>query len=238
MISSIAESEDWLKVARGMRFIAELSPAYELARWNLAIAYVNHGVQQAKEGNFHESLGFFLRAFRIETPVHLEKLIRENLAAAQSALGIEAHKNGDLEHAVACMESALTCFSSTETRSNLGTAYSVLAENLLSRGAYEDAIVNYIAAEETGVFTTEGFNNRAVAHVHVMQGAEALESFQTALAIDSDNRVAQQNLNLLKQNLPHLKDAILERFRTEKGTLHFNALPPPRSLAMNSVVTA
>src|ERR1700740_3333323 len=35
MISRIAESEDWLRVARGMRFITELSPSYELARWHL-----------------------------------------------------------------------------------------------------------------------------------------------------------------------------------------------------------
>ncbi len=235
MVSGLVDSGDWSAVAKGMRFIIDLSPTYELARWNLAIAYANRGVEDAKLGNFGTSVGFLLKAFRIETPERIANLIRENLAAAHAAIGLEAHKEGDLERALLHMESAFTFHSSIETRSNLGTAYSALADSLLRRGKFEEAILNYIAAEESGVFTSEGLNNRAIAHVHTTEFNEAIEAFQTALTIDPENRIASQNLHLLKRNLPTINDVVVDEMRTEEIKMHFLRVPLTGQLGLSTV---
>jgi tetratricopeptide (TPR) repeat protein len=225
IISDLANVQDWPRLMAGMKFIIELDPTYQTAWANLAIAFVNYGVQKAKENQLSESLTLFLTALRIETPPTIEHLVRGNIAAAHVHLGILAHRKGEFEASLTHMVSAYVVKSNSQTRLNMALAYSVLAENCLRNRNYEEAINHYTAAEESGMLTTEGLNNRAVAHVHLMQIDEALQALNTATAIDPTNSVAKDNLALLTQNLPNIKAVMADSLRTEKTFIEFEALP-------------
>lgn len=235
IISKLAEERDWVNLMSGMRFIIDLEPTYELAWNNLAVAYLNYGVQRARENYLQEALSSFLSALRIETIVAIQNLARENIAAAYVGLGIEAHKKGDFEAALIHMQSAYVVVSNAQTRSNLALAYSILAEKSLRSGDYDAAISNYTAAEESGMLTSEGLNNRAIAHVHRMEIDQAIEALQTSIAIDPANIVAQQNLALLKRNLPDIQVAVIKSLQTEPTQMEFNPLPQSEPVAMSSL---
>ena len=237
-ISELATQKAWERLMAGMRFIIDINPAYELAWGNLAVAYLNYGVQKAQENNLGDALTFFLKAFRIETLTRITELARENIAAAHVGLGIQAHKRGQFEKAVSHMESAYSFKSDPRTRRNLGLAYSILAEKFLREGNFEAAIHNYIAAEETGTLTSEGFNNRACAHVHRMEIDEAIEALETALTIDPKSEVAKGNLALLKRNLPTIRTEIIRSLRTEQVFVEFLQVPQTETVALSSVFQA
>ena len=231
-VSQLAKEKNWEKLMAGMRFIIDLNPQYQLAWHNLAIAYLNYGVQKAQEHELLTALKFFHKAFRINTPPKIADLTRENIAASHVGLGIEAHKKGQLEDAIAHMESAYTFMSNSQTRENLGLAYSILADKFLSSENFEAAIDRYIAAEESGFLTSEGLNNRAIAHIHLMEVAEAIEALECAIRIDPENSVAKANLSLLKQNLPSLKAEVIRSLRSEHVSPEFSLLPQTESVAL------
>lgn len=235
MISELAIAQNWQKVMAGMKFIIELDPTYQNAWINLAVAHVNYGVQQAKDNNLAEALTYFLSALRINAPPTIQRLVRENIAAAHVGLGIAAHRRGELETVLTHMLSAYVVNSNSETRVNMAIAYSILADNYLQSGNYVAAISNYTAAEEAGMLTTEGLNNRAIAHVHLMQIDEALEAFETAISIDPVNLIAKDNLMVLKLSLPHIKSTIAESLRTEQKIIKFTPLPQVEAVSVSAM---
>lgn len=234
-VSELAKAKDWQKLMEGMRFVIDINPDYELAWGNLAVASLNYGVQKARENDLAGALAFFHRAFRIETPSRITDLARENIAAAHVGLGIQAHQKAQLETALKHMESAFTFMSNSQTRRNLGLAYSILAEKLLRDQNFEAAIVNYIAAEESGMLTSEGLNNRAVAHVHKMEIDEAIEALEVALRIEPENQVARANLSLLKKNLPTIRSEVMRSLRTEPISLEFFPVSQTDTVALSSI---
>ena len=237
-ISELAKAKEWKKLIEGMRFIIDIDPDYELAWGNLAVASLNYGVQKARENDLAGALAFFLKAFRIETLTRITDLARENIAAAHVGLGIQAHQKAQLETALKHMETAYTFMSNSQTRRNLGLAYSIMAEKLLMDQKFEAAIGNYIAAEESGMLTSEGLNNRAVAHVHRMEIDEAIETLEVALTIEPDNEVAKANLSLLKSNLPTIRSEVMRSLRTEQVSLEFFPVSQTDTVALNSIVQA
>lgn len=232
-VSELAKNKDWKTLMESMRFIIDINPDYELAWGNLAVASLNYGVQKARENDLSAALDFFHRAFRIETLTRITDLARENIAAAHVGLGIRAHQKAQLETALKHMESAYTFMSNSQTRRNLGLAYSILAEKLLREQNFEAAIVNYLAAEESGMLTSEGLNNRAVAHVNRMQIDEAIEALEVALTIDPDNEVAIANLSLLKRNLPTIRSEVMHSLRTEPVSLEFFPVSQTDTVALS-----
>lgn len=238
LISELAKENNWEKLMAGMRFIIDLNPQYQLAWFNLAIAYMNYGVQKARENELLTALTFFQKAFRINTPPRIAELVRENIAASHVGLGIEAHKEAQLETALTHMESAYTFMSNSQTRKNMGLAYSILADKLLNGENFEAAIDRYIAAEESGFLTSEGLNNRAIAHVHMMEVAEAIEALECAISIDPENQVAKANLSLLKLNLPTLNAEVIRSLRAEYISLEFFHIPQTEPVMLTSILQA
>jgi tetratricopeptide (TPR) repeat protein len=237
-ISELAKVKDWQKLMDGMRFIIDINPGYQLAWYNLAIAYMNYGVQKARENELLTALIFFLKAFRIDTPTKIAELVCENIAASHVALGMEANRKAQLETALTHMESAYTFMRNPQTRRNLGLAYSIMADKLLRDQRFDAAIGNYIAAEESGMLTSENLNNRAVAHVHRMEIDEAIEALEVALRIEPDNEVAKANLSLLKRNLPTIRSEVMRGLRTEQITLEFFPVSQTETVALNSIFQA
>lgn len=232
---TFGRNEAWEQIILGMNFLLEIDPTYVLARENLAIAYLNYGVEMAKEGDFAGSLNQFLRAVQMNVSDDLIVLIRQNLTSSHVALGVLAYKSGNFEEAVKHMQSAYTFNSNTLTRRNLGTAYLVWADQCLARKDYDDAIRHYLFAEETGLVATEGLNNRAVAHVHQLQFDEAIRALETALTVDSDNEVAKSNLSFLKANRQILSPELIEHLRTEHLIGEFLTVPQTTSAALMGV---
>src|SRR5205807_5096753 len=106
-----------------MRLLRLIDPSYEIARHNLAIAYLNYGVQEANKSNYEMALQLFQYALRIETTPHITNLIKENIAASHTALGMQAHERSDFELSKQHFEAAYTFFTSDRTRRNLGISY-------------------------------------------------------------------------------------------------------------------
>lgn len=233
-VSELANEKDWKKLMVGMKFIIGINPDYELAWGNLAVAYLNYGVQRARENDLADALAFFLKAFRVETLTRITDLARENIAATHVGLGIQAHRSGQFETALKHMETAYMFMSNSQTRRNLGLAYSIMADKLLSDQKFEGAIGNYIAAEESGMLTSEGLNNRAVAHIHRMEIDAAIEALELALRIAPDNEVAKANLSLVNTNLPTIRSEVMRSLRTEQVSLEFLPVSQTDTVALSS----
>jgi tetratricopeptide (TPR) repeat protein len=199
---NLAERELWDQVIEGMQFIININPKYDLAKLNLAIAYLNYGVKKVEERDLKEELNLFLMAFRMETPANVAELVKKNIATAHTMLGIQAYREDEKKDAVKHMESAYMFDSNSETRRRLGLAYSSIAETYLFDKDFNNAVMNYVLAEQTGMLTSENLNNRAVAHVHLGEIDEAVLALESALTIDPINEVAQKNLELLKRVSP------------------------------------
>src|SRR5205807_3364823 len=63
---AFAPREDWGSLIAALQFVIRLNPDYVIAKHNLAIAFLNYGAQQAKQGNYLEALHLFQSALRVE----------------------------------------------------------------------------------------------------------------------------------------------------------------------------
>src|SRR5713101_389641 len=96
LAQSIGPHEDWPRFIFAMKLIWLLDPHYEMARENLAIAYLNLGVQEAKGGEFDQSLITFHAALAVKASQEVVDLIKNNIASSYTALGTRAFSNSEM----------------------------------------------------------------------------------------------------------------------------------------------
>src|SRR5262245_43988 len=58
--------EDWASLITALQFMIPLDPNYLIAKHNLAIAFLNYGVQLANKGDYSDALQLFQSALRVE----------------------------------------------------------------------------------------------------------------------------------------------------------------------------
>jgi len=225
---SLTGSENWPMFIWAMRFIRLIDPSYEIAKQNLAIAYLNYGVQEANKGNYEASLQLFQDGLRIETPLDITNLLKENIAASHTALGIQAHEKGDLELSKLHFESAYSFFTDNRTRRNLGMAYYHLATFYAGQGDLSKTIINYQWAEDAGLIVSEILNNHAGALANSGEMDAAILLMESAQALSPQDEVLQSNLTKL------LKNKIGTNFITESPALKFFPVPPGNAVEVSS----
>ena len=230
LAQSIGPHEDWPRFIFAMKLVRLIDPDYEMARENLAIAYLNLGVQEAKDVKYDHSLISFHAALAVETPIEIITLIRTNIAASYTALGKQALSSGEIERALGCFGSAHSSASNRMTRLNLGKAHFHYANSCSDAGNLERAIDSYERAEDAGLVLPEVLNNHACALAGNGQFDDAIMIFETARALSSTDQTIDSNLSkllALKQlaTLEIPSDLVTEDMEIDFLTPPMNSVP-------------
>ncbi|MCA1635046.1 MAG: DUF4926 domain-containing protein [Acidobacteria bacterium] len=232
LAQSLGPTEDWGKFSFAMQLVRLIDPNYEIARDNLAIAYLNWGVQEAKNGKYDESLHCFHAALAVKASQDIISLVRENIAASYSALGVQAFRNGDMERTLFLFRSAHFVASNEMTRQNFGKAHFHFANFCSNAGDLSRAIDSYQRAEDSGLILPEVLNNHACALAESRQFAGAITILETAQTLAPEDNVIKSNLSklleIIQVSAPNF-EPVAGDFITEDIEIDF--LKPP----MNTV---
>jgi tetratricopeptide (TPR) repeat protein len=231
LAQSFGSQEDWGTFIFAMRLVRLIDPDYEIARDNLAIAHLNYGVQEAKNGKYEESLRIFHEALAVEASQEIITLIKENIAASHTALGIQAFRNNEMEKALDLFRSAHFIASNETTRSNFGKAHFHFANFCSNNGNLQGAIYCYQQAEDAGLILPGVLNNHACALADSKQFGEAMMILETAQALAPEDVIIRSNLSKLLEigqvSEPNIKD-VARDFITEDIKIEF--LNPPMNM--------
>lgn len=197
LAQSIGPSENWPMFIKAMQLVMSVDPHYEMARENLAIAYLNLGVQEARSGEYGQSIISFHAALAVEVPKEIMTLIKDNIAASYTALGRQALDNGDMEKALTFFAEAHFSASNGMTRLNLGRAHFHYANFCSDAGKLERAIDSYQRAEDAGLMLPEVLNNHACALAGNGRFDDAILVFETAGALAPADKIIDSNLSKL-----------------------------------------
>jgi tetratricopeptide (TPR) repeat protein len=215
----LSKKEDWASFIIAMRFIMLIDSSYEFARNNLAIAYLNYGVEEANKSNYKNALDHFYLALTVDATPDITLLIRENIATSHIILGVKTHQRGDFQLVVQHFQAAYMFNPNERTRYNLGLAYANLAKFYVGTGKLEDAIKHYIMAEDAGLITPAVLNNHAIALAKAGDVTGAMMLFESALHLAPEDKTIISNLSILTQS-GHFPD-----FITEEVAIEFSPTP-------------
>jgi tetratricopeptide (TPR) repeat protein len=202
ILKSFTDDINWEDRLPSLRFLFRLAPDYGRGRDNLAITYLNCGVERAKAGDIAAAQVFFNYAIAVDAAPEVASKIRENFAGVLTTLGIKAHKSADYDTSLGFMRMACVVFPTEKTRHNLGLANAFLAWSHIGKREYEEAIAFFEAAEETGLILPELLNDYAIALVFENRLDEAALAFERALRLDPDNSLVKENLTKLNNSEP------------------------------------
>lgn len=232
LAQSIGPNEDWEKFIFAMQLVRLIDPNYEIARENLAIAFLNYGVQEARNGKYEESIAIFHAALGVDSSQEIITLVKENIAASHSALGIQAFHNGDMERALALFRSAHFIASNEMTRRNFAKAHFHFGNFCSNTGDIQRAIDSYQRAEDAGLMLPEVLNNHACALADSGQLTGATMLLETARTLAPEDEIIKSNLSKLieiRQARSLNVETLTRNFVTGKAETDF--LRPP----MNTV---
>jgi tetratricopeptide (TPR) repeat protein len=214
ILNSSEDRDNWEGIIDRLRFLLRLDPNYEHARDNLAIAYLNCGVQKAHEGNSEAAIRFFSFAINLNAAPDIITGVQENFAAAYNNLGIAEHTKGNHMAALNYMWMARLCSQSDATGKNLGLAHAHLALFFMSEGNYRKAISAFETAEEIGLLLPDLLNDYGIALVFEGRLAEATRAFERALKLQPESYIIKANLAKLSQNTP-TEEFVPEEIKTQ-----------------------
>ncbi|HMF55965.1 MAG TPA: DUF4926 domain-containing protein [Pyrinomonadaceae bacterium] len=235
LAQSIGPHEDWGKFIFAMHLIRLIDPYYEIARDNLAIAYLNNGVQEAKNGKYEESLRFFHAALAVEASQEIITLIKKNIVASHTILGIQAFRDGNLEEALTLFRSAHFIASNEITRRNFGKAHFHFANFCANIGDLARAIDSYERAEDAGLLLPEVLNNHACALAESKQFEKAMMLLETAQVLAPEDEIIKSNLSKLLEvsQVSALNvEAMTSSFFTEDIEINFLSPPPMDTVSL------
>lgn len=184
-----------------LRMAVRIDPTYEIARINLAVAFLNFGVAQARRSRLREAVESFYSALAIKTDAETESRIRTNIVIALTALGRELFQDGRVEDAFSSIRTAFLVIQDETTRRNLGVAYGNAGVFYLKSQNFPLAIQSFERAEDSGVVLADFVNDYGVCLVFTGRPTEALRAFERALEIDPKNELARLNLSKV-QGIP------------------------------------
>lgn len=199
ILRSFDSNNDWDARIQALRFLYHLAPEYKYGRNNLAITYLNYGVEKAREGDTEQAMMLFSYAITLDVTPDVASKVRENYAGVITTLGIKADKEGDYENTVAAMRVACIVLPGGQTRHNLGLAYAHLALSHMDKRQYEAAIPVFEEAEEAGLILPELLNDYAVALVFEQREDEAKLALKRALDLEPNNEIIKGNLTILSR---------------------------------------
>lgn len=195
----------------GLRFILDIKPDFEIARFNIAVVYMNHGVERALQNDIQLALELYHRANVIETPEEFVHRLRWNFIAAYTSLSVQAQEQEKYQRAVSYSRMACAIESNEITRSNLGAAYTNLAAFHIVQKDYVSAYNALMIAKDTGINAPQWYSNLGAVFAAGGSIDLAISYFNHALISAPEDDFAKTNLT----NLLALKAATEARKETE-----------------------
>ncbi|MDT5120770.1 MAG: hypothetical protein QOC96_252 [Acidobacteriota bacterium] len=183
-----------------LRLLCRMFPDYDLAKNNLAIAYLNYAVEEAKTGDLASAQMHLLYAVGIDASAETVAKIQENLAGVLTVLGLQAHMSGRYEECVGLMRTACATYPSETTRHNLRLAHGHLARFYMKECKYKEAMAVFEAAEEMGLILPELLNDYAITLIFEGHLDEAAYTFERALELGPDNQILKENLDKVRKS--------------------------------------
>lgn len=201
LVRGFEGSNEWQRAITAMLLVFRISPGYEIARNNLAIAFQKYGIQKAHECLNEDATELFQMALTLGPSAEVASDIRTSLSAVFTSLGIREHECGRLVESLQLMNQANMVDPKEKTRRNVGVAYVHLAQFFLDNGKSHDAIVAFHRAELTGVMSAPMLNDYGVALAQTGEENEALKVLERALERSPNVPIIEANLNALRNNL-------------------------------------
>ncbi|KAL3654612.1 hypothetical protein CASFOL_001597 [Castilleja foliolosa] len=178
-----------------------VSPNFEIAKNNMAIALTDLGTKVKLEGDIHQGVSYYKKALNYNwhyadamynLGVAYGEMLKFDMEACNN-LGV-IHKDRDnLDKAVECYQMALSIKPNfAQSLNNLGVVYTVQGKMDAAASMIEKAIV----ANPT---YAEAYNNLGVLYRDAGNISLAVEAYEQSLKIDPDSRNAGQN-RLLAMN--------------------------------------
>jgi tetratricopeptide (TPR) repeat protein len=202
LITSLARVEAWEAAVVCMRLLLELNPFYEHARDSLATAYLNWGVQVAKQGKPKDAFYLFLRASAITSNPEINDRIRWNFAATYWHMGIAAFRSGNIEDTRGLMRTACAYYPSQAVRENLAVACIHAAHFYMAKVNFEQAVDAFEEAEQIGLVWSNFINDYGIALTAVGRRDDARRAFERALTLAPGDEIIEANLNRLLRQEP------------------------------------
>ncbi len=197
LMTALANVEAWETAVVFMRLLLELDPFYDQARDSLATAYLNWGIQVAKQGNTNDAAFLFLRASAVTSHPEINDRIRWNFAANFWNMGIAAFKKGKIDETRGLMRAACTYYPSLVVRENLAVACIHTAHFYMTNYQFEQAVDAFEEAEQIGLVWSNFINDYGIALTAVGRRDDARRAFERALALAPDDEIIKANLNRL-----------------------------------------
>jgi tetratricopeptide (TPR) repeat protein len=182
-----------------LRLATRVDPAYEFARVNLAIAFLNFGVAKARHKNYFAAIELFYSALGIKTDPETEFRIKTNIVMAFTTLARESFQTDKVEEGFGYARTSFLVLQDEITRRNLGLAYGNLGVFHMRSQRFEYALEQFERAEDSGVILPEYLNDRGVCLVFLERINEAIHAFERVLEIEPLNEIARFNLTKLRQ---------------------------------------
>jgi tetratricopeptide (TPR) repeat protein len=214
---------DWENAILPLRLLLRIDPSDMDTRDSLAIAWLNHGVQQAQTGEISRAIICFRRSAAINPSPDIFSLLRDNLATAYRRLGIQAHQGGNPEDAQYYMSHAFMILPNERSINDLSLANAHLALAYMRQTNFKDSIRLFEAAEEAGLVSPELLNNYGAALAYEGRLDEAHRAFERALELKPMDNIIINNMSKLQQ-VARGGDYV-----TEEMSMDFPPPPPIRA---------
>jgi tetratricopeptide (TPR) repeat protein len=198
LAESIGPNKDWQKFIFAMHLVRFVDPNYEMAKTNLAIAYLNWGVEEARKGGYEYSLRIFQVALTVEVPTDLGQLIKDNIAASYTAMATSAYEKMEMEKVLSMFATAHFIASTDSTRSNLAKAHFHYANFCVEEGKLSEAIDSYERAEDGGLLYAEVLNNHARTLAMSGRVEDAIMLFEAAHSLAPEDETIASNLSAIR----------------------------------------
>jgi tetratricopeptide (TPR) repeat protein len=202
--------EDWAKKVHILGYVVQLDPSYELARRNLATAYMQWGRDLSRARDFKSALQKLHLGLVIDAGPDIAEDLRNNIAATFTDFGLEAHAAGDFELAGHCMLSAVAYLPNATTRRNFAFALCSQGKKALDENDLEGAVRCFRDAELAGLNVPELLNDYGVVLARLKMFQDALRVFETALDLDPGNGVIRSNIEVVSRDLGVLREGANE----------------------------
>lgn len=210
---------EWQRAITAMQLVLEINPNYEIARNNLAIAYMYAGDDKLKDDDIGLATEYYLTAINVNsTDPDIVNIGRNNLAAVYTLAGKREYEKGfnefqqnknlknfhkQLSSSLTYMFRACAWKPDEATRSNVALAHTYLAEVFMLNNEPENIIYHLQQAMNSGLLSTELLLNYGIAQLALEKFEEAVWTFERALELNPDSNVRQliiDHLTIAKQH--------------------------------------
>jgi tetratricopeptide (TPR) repeat protein len=187
---------EWNHAAAWLQLLLRVAPDFQIARDNLAIAYENWAIAEARTSEMTKALDLLFLGLGVRPAREVAERVRQDISDVYTEIGKrayngaltdqEATEGGDeqqLEYGLFCMKVANAFWTTDATVSNLSLAYARLGLYYLNKHELESSIHMFEMMDQTGVQHPEFLNEYGVALGMCGRLEEARNVFERALEL-------------------------------------------------------